>query len=239
MKSCYLYSPFLDTRKTKRQEPFVTDGPPRRILLATAMATEDVNHFCRQRFAYSCLVTNLRFRLARTLRCPTISSCQDFTLMRHSSDGDTLPIMLNICGRGRGNVGAQAGILGIVIWIVNLAEFSNPVMDTPLVVGVSVAAAALGGRYLIGAWQALKARPSVPRVRRFYEGGFERIMTRREAALVLGVREHAVMEKIKEAHRRVMVANHPDSGGSHYLASKINEAKDIMIGRTKGSGSAF
>ncbi|KAJ6888161.1 mitochondrial import inner membrane translocase subunit TIM14-3-like [Populus alba x Populus x berolinensis] len=58
-------------------------------------------------------------------------------------------------------------------------------------------------------------------------------MTRREAALILGVRESAVMEKIKEAHRRVMVANHPDAGGSHYLASKINEAKEVMSGKTK------
>ncbi|XP_043690377.1 mitochondrial import inner membrane translocase subunit TIM14-1-like isoform X2 [Telopea speciosissima] len=112
-------------------------------------------------------------------------------------------------------------------------------MTTPIVAGVSVAAAALGGRYLIQAWQAFKARPVVPRVRRFYEGGFEQMMTRREAALILGIREHAAMEKIKEAHRRVMMANHPDSGGNKYLAQKINEAKDVMMGRTKGSDSAL
>ncbi|KAG5602554.1 hypothetical protein H5410_033924 [Solanum commersonii] len=64
-------------------------------------------------------------------------------------------------------------------------------------------------------------------------------MTRREAALILGVRESAVLQKIKEAHRRVMVANHPDAGGSHYLASKINEAKDVLLGKTKGANSAF
>ncbi|KAK1326318.1 Mitochondrial import inner membrane translocase subunit TIM14-3 [Acorus calamus] len=64
-------------------------------------------------------------------------------------------------------------------------------------------------------------------------------MTKREAALILGVREREVAEKIREAHRRVMVANHPDSGGSHYLATKINEAKDVLIGRRSGSGSAL
>lgn len=52
-------------------------------------------------------------------------------------------------------------------------------------------------------------------------------------------RERTPTDKIKEAHRRVMVANHPDAGGSHYLASKINEAKDMLIGKTKGGGSAF
>ena len=47
------------------------------------------------------------------------------------------------------------------------------------------------------------------------------------------------MEKVREAHRRVMVANHPDAGGSHYIASKINEAKDMMLRKTQGGGSAF
>lgn len=52
-------------------------------------------------------------------------------------------------------------------------------------------------------------------------------------------RENTTPDKVKEAHRKVMVANHPDAGGSHYLASKINEAKDVMLGKTKGGGSAF
>lgn len=117
---------------------------------------------------------------------------------------------------------------------------ASPVpMATPLIAGLAVAAAALAGRYSIQAWNAYKARPVVPRMRKFYEGGFQPTMTRREAALILGVRETASAEKVKEAHKRVMVANHPDAGGSHYLASKINEAKDVMTGKTKGGGSAF
>lgn len=52
-------------------------------------------------------------------------------------------------------------------------------------------------------------------------------------------RESVAQDKIKEAHRRVMTANHPDAGGSDYLAAKINEAKDHLLGQTRGSGSAF
>ncbi|XVE61748.1 hypothetical protein DITRI_Ditri06bG0064700 [Diplodiscus trichospermus] len=111
-------------------------------------------------------------------------------------------------------------------------------MAAPLMAGLAVAAAAYAGRYGLRAWQAFKARPQG--MRRFYEGGFQPAMTRREAALILGVRERTPADKIREAHRRVMVANHPDAGGSHYLASKINEAKDMMLGRSKGGGtSAF
>ncbi|KAK1292952.1 Mitochondrial import inner membrane translocase subunit TIM14-1 [Acorus calamus] len=112
---------------------------------------------------------------------------------------------------------------------------------TPFLTGLAVATAALAGKYTIQAWQAFKARPVEPRMRKFYEGGFQPTMTRREASLILGSgnREAVTTEKVKEAHRRVMVANHPDAGGSGYLASKINEAKDVLLGKAKNSGSAF
>ncbi|KAL1541126.1 mitochondrial import inner membrane translocase subunit TIM14-1-like [Salvia divinorum] len=111
---------------------------------------------------------------------------------------------------------------------------------TPLIAGIAVAAAALAGKYSIQAWQAFKARPPTARMRKFYEGGFQPKMTRREASLILGVRESTPPDKVREAHRKVMVANHPDAGGSHYLASKINEAKDVLLGKSKsGSDSAF
>lgn len=67
----------------------------------------------------------------------------------------------------------------------------------------------------------------------YYDGGFEDKMSRREAALILGVRESTSPERIKEAHRRVLLLNHPDRGGSAYMAAKINEAKDLLL---KGTG---
>jgi DnaJ family protein C protein 19 len=53
------------------------------------------------------------------------------------------------------------------------------------------------------------------------------------------VRESASEEKVKEAHRKIMIANHPDAGGSSFIAAKVNEAKDILLGKKRGSGSIF
>jgi hypothetical protein len=64
---------------------------------------------------------------------------------------------------------------------------------------------------------------------KYYEGGFEDEMTRKEAALILGVRESSNAKRIKEAHRKLLILNHPDTGGSTYMAGKINEAKELLL----------
>lgn len=64
---------------------------------------------------------------------------------------------------------------------------------TPFIAGVAVAATALAGRYGIQAWQAFKARPPRPKFKKFYEGGFQPTMTRREAALILGIRSNSLL----------------------------------------------
>ncbi|CAB4062054.1 DNAJC19 [Lepeophtheirus salmonis] len=63
---------------------------------------------------------------------------------------------------------------------------------------------------------------------KYYKGGFDSKMTKREAALILGVSPSAPPKKIKDSHKKIMLLNHPDKGGSPYLAAKINEAKDFL-----------
>ena len=55
-------------------------------------------------------------------------------------------------------------------------------------------------------------------------------MSRDEALAVLGLGADASDEDIVTAHRKLMQKLHPDRGGNDYLAAKINQAKDLLLG---------
>ena len=54
-------------------------------------------------------------------------------------------------------------------------------------------------------------------------------MSKDEARQILGVDPNAKKADVQEAYKRLMLRNHPDGGGTDYLASKINQARDVLL----------
>ena len=64
---------------------------------------------------------------------------------------------------------------------------------------------------------------------KYYRGGFLPKMTENEASQILGLGFTSTKSDIIQSHRRLIIINHPDRGGSPYVASKINEAKNMLL----------
>jgi DnaJ family protein C protein 19 len=103
-------------------------------------------------------------------------------------------------------------------------------MASTVAIGIGIATAAFLGRAGLVALRRWRDPSAINALGRpFYKGGFEQKMTKREASLILEMNERTMnKEKLRKRHREMMLLNHPDRGGSPYLAGKINEAKELL-----------
>lgn len=60
------------------------------------------------------------------------------------------------------------------------------------------------------------------------------VMARKEALDILGIKtDNPTSSEIKAAYKKLISKIHPDQGGSEYLATKLNEAKEVLLNDKK------
>jgi hypothetical protein len=97
-----------------------------------------------------------------------------------------------------------------------------------------------GGHAWPGGW-SFKSAPGGNRDRDHWTSYEEPItqtgsrMSRAMALKVLGLETGATPDEITAAHKRLILQNHPDRGGTTYLAAQINEARDVLLGGLGGA----
>jgi hypothetical protein len=120
-------------------------------------------------------------------------------------------------------------IKSLVAWVAALAGLSL----AALLMLSGRGSAAIGGLMLFGPliWDRWKHyaghRPSFGAASPRRAGA----MSRAEALDVLGLTDPVAESDVRAAWVRLMRVAHPDGGGSDWLATRINQAKDVLLGK--------
>ncbi len=120
-----------------------------------------------------------------------------------------------------------ASIKALLAWVLALGGLSL----TALLFLTGRGGAAVSGLLLAGPliWRTWKDHAGDPRVHP--RTVRTQAMSRDEALEVLGLRDPVTEADVRAAWLRLMRAAHPDSGGSDWLAARVNQAKDVLLGR--------
>jgi hypothetical protein len=119
-------------------------------------------------------------------------------------------------------------IKALLAWVAALAGLSLAAM---LLLtgrgGVAVSGLVLAGPLIWRWWKEHAAAPRDPAGAQRRPGP----MSRAEALDVLGLTDPVSDADVRAAWVRLMRVAHPDSGGSDWLAARVNHAKDVLLGR--------
>lgn len=146
---------------------------------------------------------------------------------------------------------AVAGVLAALVVFVSLNWYANAEARTIskglksiILVGLGLFALVVIGLVFTGRFGLLPLLlvigPLALRIKRLSghdsAGPFNRApssnaMSRAEAFEVLGLSEGATETEIKAAYKKLMGQIHPDKGGSDWMAAKLNEAKNMLLGK--------
>ncbi|KAH0485135.1 MAG: uncharacterized protein KVP18_005164 [Porospora cf. gigantea A] len=85
-------------------------------------------------------------------------------------------------------------------------------------------------RLVVGASCALMSVVALQALAR-KSAAFRSTMNTSEAYRILNLPPSASADTVSTRHKQLMLRNHPDNGGSTFLAGKINEAKDFIVRR--------
>ena len=126
---------------------------------------------------------------------------------------------------GRARVGDLKALVGWVLALAGLSLFAMLLLT-------GRGAVAMSGLVLLGplAWSWWAERRRGGGHRRAGRAGTPK-MGRGEALEVLGLVEGASDSDIRAAWVRLMRSAHPDGGGTDWLASRVNQARDVLLKR--------
>jgi DnaJ homolog subfamily C member 19 len=103
-----------------------------------------------------------------------------------------------------------------------------------------VGAGAVAARFALRTARRLNLASKIPvmpdlTALRGLDGFASGTMSKNEAIKILNIQPHMALdiEKVRDVHRKLLLANHPDRGGSTLVSTKINEAREVLFGKKK------